>query len=193
VDGVVTLRAAEVRDAAGIATGTPLLRVDVDAVRDRVTRLPQVATVQVTRGWPDRVVITLTERVPLAVVDSGGQRVLVDASGKPFDTITGAPPAGVVPLAVPTPGPGDAATRAALAALAALPLDVRTGLAGIGATTGQDVTLTLADGTTVIWGDGDDSAAKARTLAALLDQLAAKAVTPARTIDVSTPDAVVLR
>jgi cell division protein FtsQ len=193
VDGAVSLRVAEVRAAAGVATGTPLLRVDVDAARDRVAKLPQVAAVQVTRGWPDRVVITLTERVPLAVVDSGGQRVLVDATGVLFDTITGDPPAGVVPLAVPTPGPGDAATRAGLAALAALPLDVRTRLAGVGATTGEDVTLTLTDGTSVVWGDGDDSAAKGRTLAALLDQLAAGTIDPARTIDVSSPGTVVLR
>jgi cell division protein FtsQ len=193
VDGAVTLRDAEVRAAAGVETGTPLLRVDVDAARTRVARLPQVASVQVTRGWPDRVVITVTERVPLAVVDSAGQRMLVDAEGVLFDTITGDPPAGVVPLAVPDAGPGDAATGAALAALAALPADVRTRLSGVTATTGQDVTLTLTDGTTVLWGDGGDSAAKGRTLTALLDQLAAGTLDPAGTIDVSTPDAVVLR
>src|SRR3712207_8451305 len=43
-----------------------LLRVDVDAAEARVARLPQVASVEVTRGWPDRVVITVRERVPVA-------------------------------------------------------------------------------------------------------------------------------
>jgi len=193
VDGAVSLREGEVRDAAGIAAGTPLLRVDVDAARARVARLPQVASVQVTRGWPDRVVITLAERVPLAVVDSAGQQVLVDAQGVLFDTITGAPPAGVVPLAVPDPRPGDAATEAGLAALAALPAGVRAQLSGVTATTGQDVTLKLTDGRTVLWGDAGNSAAKGRALTALLDQLAAGTLDPAGTIDVSTPDAVVLR
>jgi cell division protein FtsQ len=193
VDGAVTLRAEEVRAAAGIAEGTPLLRVDVAAARARVARLPQVAAVEVARGWPDRIVVTLTERAPLAVVDSGGQRVLIDAGGVLFDTITGDPPAGVVPLEVPSPGPGDAATAAGLSALAALPHDVRTRISRVAAHTGDDVTLTLTDGSTVLWGDGGDSPAKGRVLTALLAQLDAGKLDRARTVDVSAPDAVVLR
>jgi cell division septal protein FtsQ len=193
VDGVVSLHADEVRTAAGIADGTPLLRVDLAAARARVARLPQVAAVEVTRGWPDRIVVTVTERVPLAVIDSGGQRMLADAHGVLFDTITGDPQAGVVPLDVPSPGPRDPATAAGLSALAALPQAVRTRIALVSATTGTDVTLTLTDGTTVLWGDGEDSAAKGRVLKALLDQLAAGTLDHAGTIDVSAPDAVVLR
>ncbi|WP_448623850.1 cell division protein FtsQ/DivIB [Geodermatophilus sp. URMC 64] len=193
VDGSVSLTAAEVRDAAGVTTGTPLLRVDVDAARTRVARLPQVAAVQVTRGWPSSVVITVTERVALAVVESDGQRYLVDDEAVLFDTITGDPPPGVVPLDVPDPGPGDRATEAGLAALASLPRDVRSDVVGASATSGEDVALTLTDGTTVLWGDGGDSAAKGAVLSALLDQLAAGILEPAATIDVSAPDAVVLR
>jgi cell division protein FtsQ len=193
VDGAVSLTADEVRDAAGVATGTPLLRVDVDAVRARVAWLPQIAAVQVTRGWPSSVVITVTERVPLAVVESDGQRYLVDDEAVLFDTITGDPPPGVVPLDVPDPAPGDRATEAGLAALASLPRDVRSDVVAASATTGEDVALTLTDGTTVLWGDGGDSAAKGAVLSALLDQLAAGTLEPVETIDVSAPDAVVLR
>ena len=67
---------------------------------------PQVASVEVTRGWPHTVVVTVVERKPVAVVGPPGQRSLVDAEGVLFDTVTGAPPAGVVPLDVPDPGPG---------------------------------------------------------------------------------------
>jgi cell division protein FtsQ len=63
----------------------------------------------------------------------------------------------------------------------------------VSAQTGEDVTLALVDGRTVLWGDGADSAAKARALTALLAQLDAGALDPATTIDVSTPTAVVLR
>jgi cell division protein FtsQ len=193
VDGAVSLRADEVRDAAGVATGTPLLRVDMDAARARVARLPQVSSVEVTRGWPSTVVITLTERVAIAVVESDGQRYLVDDEGVLFDTITGNPPPGVVPLDVRHPAAGDRATRAGLAALASLPGDVRSEVVSARATTDQDVTLTLSDGTTVRWGDGSNSAAKGNVLSALLDQLAAGTLEPATTIDVSAPDSVVLR
>lgn len=193
VDGVASLTVDEVRDAAGVRTGTPLLRVDLDAARERVARLPQVSAVEVTRGWPSSVVVTVTERRPLAVVESGGQRYLVDAEGVLFDTITGDPPAGVVPLDVRDPAPDDRATRAGLAALASLPADVRARVVAAGARTGEDVTLTLAGGTTVLWGDGADSATKGRVLTALLAQLAKGTLDPATTIDVSAPDAVVLR
>lgn len=193
VDGVRTLSAADVRDAAGLTTGTPLLRVDVDAAAARVRRLPQVASAQVVRGWPDRIVVTVTERVPVAVVDVAGRRSLADASGVLFETVTGDAPDGVVPLDVAHPGPHDAATRAGLAAIAALPSAVRSDLQGVSATSGADVVLHLTDGTTVLWGDGGQARTKAAALAALLHQIQAGAVTGAGTIDVSTPAAVVLR
>lgn len=193
VDGAVTLTADQVRRAAGVAEGTPLLRVDVGAVRARVARLPQVASVQVTRGWPNTVVVTLAERRPVAVVDRAGTRSLIDKDGVLFDTITGEPPRGVVPLDVADPGPHDATTRAALAALAAIPPDVRAQITRAAATTDEDVTLTLTDGTTVLWGDAGDSARKASVLGALIAQIKAGRLDPAKTIDVSAPSAVVLR
>jgi cell division protein FtsQ len=193
VDGATSLTADQVRSAAGVEDGTPLLRVDVDAAAARVGRLPQVAAVQVTRGWPQTVVITVQERVPVAVVEQAGTRSLVDAGGVLFDTVTGAPPAGVVPLDVAAPGPDDPATRAGLAALVELPGDVRAQVASVAAVSGTDVTLTLTDGTTVLWGTAEDSAEKADVLVALLGQLASGGLEPATTIDVSAPSAVVLR
>ena len=193
VDGAVSLSADEVRDAAGVRTGTPLLRVDTDAARARVARLPQISSVQVSRGWPSSVVITVTERAAIAVVQSAGQRYLVDHEGVLFDTITGDPPRGVVPLDVLHARRGDRAFTAGLAALASLPRGVRADVVAAKATTAEDVTLTLSDGTTVLWGDGADSAAKGRVLSALLEQVSAGTLDPAQTIDVSAPDAVVLR
>lgn len=194
VDGAGTLTAAEVVDVAGIDEGTPLLRVDVDAAEARVARLPQVADVEVTRGWPRSVVVTVVERVPVAVVEEeDGTRSLVDADGVLFDTVTGRPPAGVVPLDVADPGPEDRATRAALSALVALPDDVRGEVSGAEATTPEDVTLTLEDGTTVLWGSDERARDKADALVALLGQLQTGRLEPAGTIDVSTPAAVVLR
>ncbi|PWW24686.1 cell division protein FtsQ [Geodermatophilus normandii] len=193
VDGATTLTAEQVRSAAGIPGGTPLLRVDVEAAAARVARLPQVADVAVTRGWPRSVVVTVVERRPVAVVEQAGTRSLVDASGVLFDTVTGEAPEGVVPLDVAAPGPDDPATRSALGALVSLPSDVRAQVTGARATTGEDVTLTLADGTTVVWGGADDADDKAAVLVALLAQVASGALDPAAAIDVSAPRAVVLR
>jgi cell division protein FtsQ len=192
VDGVRTLPAAQVRETAGIALGTPLLRVDVDAARARVARLPQVASVKVTRGWPHTVVVTVVERQPVAVVGEPGRRTLVDAGGVLFDTVSGAPPAGVVPIAVPSPGPGDPATMAALTAVEALPADLRRQVASVGAQTPDDITLTLTDGTLVRWGGPEKSGRKSDALEAVLGQLAKGTLGKAATIDVSAPQAVVL-
>ncbi|HZB20238.1 MAG TPA: FtsQ-type POTRA domain-containing protein, partial [Blastococcus sp.] len=98
VDGLVTLPADQVQEAAGIGSGTPLLRVDLGTAEARVARLPQVASVEVTRDWPDSVVITVVERAPVAVVGEAGRRSLVDADGVLFDMVTGETPDGVVPL-----------------------------------------------------------------------------------------------
>jgi cell division protein FtsQ len=193
VDGASALTAEQVVGAAGIGTGTPLVRVDTAAAAARVARLPQVAAVEVTRGWPQTVVVTLVERVPVAVVEDAGSRSLVDRDGVLYDTITGDPPSGVVPLTVTDPGPDDAATTAALGALTSLPRDVRDQVTGVAATSADDVTLTLTDGRTVLWGSADKTDRKSRVLDGLLDQIEAGTLEPAGTLDVSTPDAVVLR
>ncbi|CAA9238485.1 MAG: Cell division protein FtsQ, partial [uncultured Blastococcus sp.] len=193
VDGLVTLPADQVQEAAGIGSGTPLVRVDVDAAEARVARLPQVAAVEVTRDWPDSVVITIVERVPVAVVGEPGRRSLIDADGVLFDMVTGATPDGVVPLDVATPGPEDPATLAGIAAVGSLPAGVRAQVASAAATGPDDISLTLTDGTTVRWGEATGSGAKSAALVGLLEQIEAGSLEPAATIDVSTPDAVVLR
>jgi cell division protein FtsQ len=193
VDGEARLSEQLILQTAGIAQGTPLVRVDTAAAAARVAALPQVASAEVTRGWPNTVVVTLAERVPVAVVVEGGTRRLVDAGGVVFDTITGGTPAGVVPLDVRAPGPQDAATTAALGALTALPRDVRAQVTGVAASTADDVTLKLTDGRSVRWGSAARTERKAQVLGALLEQIRSGALDPASTLDVSTPDSVVLR
>ena len=193
VDGEDGLPERQVVATAGITAGTPLIRVDTEAAAARVAALPQVASVEVTRGWPNTVVVTLAERVPVAVVTDGGSRQLVDAGGVVFDTITGAAPDGVVPLDVAEPGPDDPATEAALGALTALPRDVREEVTGVAADTADDVLLTLTDGRSVLWGSADRTDRKAEVLGALLEQIESGALDPADVLDVSTPDSVVLR
>jgi cell division protein FtsQ len=193
VDGASMLSAQQVVATAGIAEGTPLARVDTARAAAAVGRLPQVASVEVSRGWPQTVVVTLSERQAVAVVEDGGTRSLVDREGVLFDSITGAPPDGVVPLVVSDPGPDDAATTAALGALTSLPREVRDQVTSVAASTADDVTLTLTDGRTVLWGSAADTDRKSRVLDGLLSQIEAGTLEPAGTLDVSTPDAVVLR
>jgi cell division protein FtsQ len=70
---------------------------------------------------------------------------------------------------------------------------VRDQVTQVSATTPDDVTLTLTDGTTVLWGDASQADRTAQVLAATLEQLAAGGLDPATQVDVSSPDEVVLR
>lgn len=186
VTGTARLPAAQVSAAAAVADGTPLARIDVAEVADRVERaLPPVAQVQVRRAWPSTLRLQVVERTAVAAVVRAGGVLLVDAEGVGFATEPALPP-GVPALAVSRPDPGDPATRAALAVLATVPEGVRGQLARIEATGPADVTLVLGDGRTVVWGSPADAATKARALQTLLAM-------PGTRYDVSAPGIVVRR
>ncbi len=104
---------------------------------------------------------------------------LFDRDGVDFAT---APPPPALPyIDVDNPGPTDPATKAALQVLTALRPEVVAQVGRIAAPSVASITLTLADGRTVIWGTTDRTEEKAEKLAALLTQ-------PGRTYDVSSPD-----
>ena len=193
VDGATRLSADEVRTVARVPAGEPLLRVDLDAVEDRVARLPQVRDVQAARSWPDRIVVTVAERVPIAVVGAPGRRSLVDSAGVLFDTVTGDLPRGVVSLEVGDAGPDDPDTLAGLAAIRALPAAVREDVSEVAVPEPDDITLTMVDGTVVRWGDADRSQTKGAVLVALLERMRDGELEAASLVDVSAPGAVVLR
>ena len=72
---------AEVLRAAGIKPGTPLARIDTAAVARRVEQITQVQSAQVSRDWPDSVVIVIRERTPVLAVASDGGFALIDKFG----------------------------------------------------------------------------------------------------------------
>ena len=95
--------AAEVSAAAGSRPGTPLARVNTAAAARRVERIPQVLSAQVSRYWPDTVVITVRERTPQLAVAAGGGFELVDKYGVVVRPVA-ARPAGL-PLLTAPPAP----------------------------------------------------------------------------------------
>jgi cell division protein FtsQ len=182
VKGTSRLSAAEILAAAQVPVGRSLLRVDPGRIRARVAALAAVRAVTVDRDWPHRLVITVTERQPVAAVRIGGAAELVDATGVAFATADPAPP-GLLPLVLgaAVPGAGDEDARAALAVWAELPAALRGAVRSIAAPSPSDVTLRLTGRRTVIWGDPGESARKLVVLRALMRERAS-------TYDVSTPD-----
>lgn len=182
VKGTSRLSVADVLAAARVPIGRSLLRLDPGTIRARVAALPAVRSVTVDRDWPHRLVITVTERSPVAAVATTGGVELVDAAGVAFAT-QAQPPAGLLPLELgaAVPGPGDADAQAALAVWAELPQPLRRNVSGISAPSPVDVTIHLAGRRTVVWGDPGEAARKLVVLRALM-------LTKASRYDVSTPD-----
>jgi len=77
VRGTVVLTTAEVQALCGLTEGESLLGVDVPEVERAVMRSPRVERAQAMRLLPDRVLIRLVERSPLALVDTASGTVEV--------------------------------------------------------------------------------------------------------------------
>jgi cell division protein FtsQ len=179
VTGIGAVSREEVVGAAQVRLGTPLLQINTDAVADRVAAIRRVASARVQRDYPSALRIIIVERVPLVVKDFPDGPHLFDRDG--VDFATAPPPPGLPYIDVDNPGPTDPATKAALAVLTALRPEVVAQVGRIAAPSVASITLTLADGRTVIWGTNERTEEKAQKLAALLTR-------PGRTYDVSSPD-----
>jgi cell division protein FtsQ len=126
------------------------------------------------------VVITVSERVAVGVVQTGGSYLLVDRTGDQFRR-AGRRPAHL-PLFVIPKGAGARETGGAVATVAAaLTPRIRARIASIQALDAQAITLLMTNGRVVRWGSADRSAQKARILPALLRQNADQ-------FDVTDPD-----
>ena len=197
---VVTVRGAHpntsdvaIETAAGLLHHPPLISVDPGSAAARVATLPFIASAQVTREWPDRVTITVTERKPVvAMAGPGASWSTLDGHGRTLAVTPGRPvlpvlivhgPTGPVPPApvggtVPPPaGPGLAVARTLPPAFAGQVVSVT------GAADGT-VSLALSSNLVVLLGTVSDLTAKYEDVAAIIAHASLRG---ARTIDVTVP------
>lgn len=185
VTGVSALTVQEVRDAARVATGTPLPSLDLAAVERRVRALAPVRTVTASKEYPQTLVLAVRERTAIAVVPRALGYTLLDADGVAYLPVGSAPP-GLPVLRLGTPGHGDPSTKAALTVLSALPPWLRDQLVALTADAPTRVSLELTEHRTVVWGDATDNEAKIRVLQVTK-------IAPDKTLDVSAPGVVLER
>ena len=183
VTGTRLVPESEVLAVSGVRPGTPLIRVSTARVAARVLTITQVVGVQVTKTWPDRVVIAVRERTSaLAVALPGGGFDLIDANGVIVQSAA-TRPAGL-PVYTTTAAAsslrGDPDVAAAAAVLGGLPASLRSSVTSVIVPSPDQVTLSLGSGVTILWGGADDAAAKAKELAILMQA-------HARSYDVSSP------
>lgn len=190
----------QVRAAADVPPGTPLIRVDPAQVAARVEAIRQVASAKVTKDWPDGLTIAVRERVAVVAVRVPGGYDRVDPDGV---VVTGpiAQPASLPLLVTSVPGGrlrGDPGVAAVAQVLDALPswLSMQVAKVAVREPSGAggaqaagltpSVTLYLSGGQTVVWGDAANSVVKARELAILMHGQASY-------YDLSAPGTVVTR
>ena len=70
VRGNEVLTAAEVEELSGIEPGSSLLSVNVASVERALARSPRIERAQASRLLPDRVLIRLAEKLPMALVET---------------------------------------------------------------------------------------------------------------------------
>lgn len=195
VSGTRVLTPEQVREAADVPVGSPLVSVDTDAIEARLRRkLPRIDVVDVGRSWPDGIGLKVTERTPVLIVQKGKNFIEVDDEGVRFATVSEAPKG--VPALELTLSPSSSAAaslrrfgedrlvREAVKVADAIPAAVARDTRTVKVRSYDDISLELADGRTVDWGSAEKGAAKARTLLALM-----KASPDAGHFDVGVPTA----
>lgn len=77
VEGNSHLPSSEIASRAAIPVGSTLLDLPVSAIEKRVLAEPWVAAVAVKRRFPHTVIITVTERKPALLAETGGKRLWI--------------------------------------------------------------------------------------------------------------------
>jgi cell division protein FtsQ len=178
VQGESQLTTERVLDAADVPMGAHLADLDLGAIRTRVAGLAAVKRVDVSREWPDGVLIRITERHEVAVVDIGGSYQAMDSDGVLFKSYA-RPPAALPRVVAGARISSDALAEAARV-IHSLPAGLAARVDHVGVRGVDQVTLTMRSGATVIWGSDGQSALNAEVLERLMAHTAG-------TYDVSVP------
>lgn len=202
IGGLVQLTPQEVQAAAGIPPGAFIWEIRPWSVERRLEGLPLVAQAAVRLAWPNRVVIRLVERVPVAVLALSGTRGWeLDASGRVLMEVplAAAAPGQIAPEGLPvvhlSVSPpvhlgqvldGIPAVRAAVAVAAGLGVEGRQAIGQMAVDDAGNVTLWTRDGIAVRFGDAAEARRKVEVLLGLLEVVRRQGLHPAY-IDVQSP------
>ena len=176
ITGNSRLTVEQITAAAAIPIGNSLMSINTGSVTNQLTALPEVKSATVERGWPHSIVITVTERTPIAVAATAAGYNLIDSEGANAGVVA-APPA---KLLVISAQPDSPAMTSAIQALAAIPAKWK--LAGLSAVTQDSVVATLGNGVVITFGSGERASDKVDVAQALMEK-------GYKVINVSAPDA----
>ena len=176
ITGNSRLSVEQISATAAVPIGNSLMSINPGVISQQLQTLPEIKVATVERGWPHSILITVTERTPIAVAATATGFNLIDADGLNAGTVA-APPAGLLVISAQPDSP---AMTNAIQALAAIPAEWA--ITGLSAPTQDSVVATLGSGVVVTMGSGERAADKVEVAQALIE----KGYT---IINVSAPDA----
>lgn len=171
--------------------GTSLTQISDADVREILTDFPPVQDVTVAASPPSTLSVTVIERVPVAILESEGEFLLIDSDGRQLSSVEERES-----VALPLIDGGENAVNSEVfssitTVLASLPPDILGRLVHASANSIDSVELNLTDGKTIFWGSAEQNRAKAQVLTALLT--VPEQDPPVNVYDVSTPTRPVTR
>ena len=174
--------------ALGIRPGEPILSYSLDEARARLETIQWVEQATVERRLPGTILVTLKERRPYAIWQTGGEFKLVDREGEVVTDTDAAQVADQLPLLV---GPGAPKAGRALIELVALHPEVQKRVVAAVRIGERRWNLRMTNGADVMLPEGAEAAALVRlgelqASQALLDR-------PLSVVDLRLPDRLVVR
>ena len=185
VEGMTTLRADTIREQAAVPLGVQLARLDTVAIETRIAQMQRIDQVDVRRRWPNTVLVSVKERVPVGWVLSESAIRYVDRNGIDFRTVSREPER-LMEMRIETVDPLirqqalEAVTRV-ITFLRAEAGDLYAQVRYVSAATQDSVQLRLSENRTVVWGSAQRNDEKAVVLRPLLK-------VDAERYDVSAPE-----
>ena len=86
ITGQALTHEKDILEALAITDRTSLIAFDADAARQRLIDLPAVSGADIGKAYPDRLIVSVTEREPVARWNVDGVTYLVDSSGRRLST-----------------------------------------------------------------------------------------------------------
>jgi len=78
----------EVIKKGGIATGDNIFALNLKKIGEGVSKIPYIDAIEVKRGLPDKLIVNITECVPIAVMKTKKGYAVIDKNGKILEALT---------------------------------------------------------------------------------------------------------
>jgi cell division septal protein FtsQ len=173
-----------------LPANTSMLRAPLGLIEQQAERCAAVREARASRALPDRIVVAVERREPIAVIRRADAALLVDPDGVPF-TVAGECGWGLPELSAPHLAKGAVTSEAAsaeirdcLAVLRALGPDPRLRVTRLQLGRDGRIVLILDSGTEVYLGQPKNLGVKARLLVAVIEQIGIDRI---KRLDLSLP------